>query len=62
MPRTRKCEGFSLCGVLVPADESELRLRAMGWHTWENKWLCPQCLKKQRLVRKDELDGQEVLF
>jgi len=66
------CEGFDTCGSVVPSHESELRLRAMGWHRYVgaafappgqlDKWLCPDCLKKRRNPKAQELEGQEGLF
>jgi hypothetical protein len=75
--KVKTCEAFVLCGSVVPPYESELRLRAMGWHHYTGpsfsaggletrdlieKWLCPSCLKKRRAVKDVELEGQEELF
>lgn len=73
MPAPARCDGFATCGAVVPDHESELRLRAMGWHHYHgpsfagardiiDRWICPKCLSKQRMLKGEVLDGQEGLF
>jgi len=64
-------EGHKGCRTFVPGVESEMRLRALGWHFYTGESLvgkqialaaCPDCLRNRRPVKAVVLEDQESLF